>query len=129
MVNALKRSEITSMTPAQATEIVRWQYPSPYEFYNTPESALDESLKEIIDDNGMDYYAVLDESGALFGMYEYSFPEGFIEIERVNRTSYGNPVTFIVMAIVDIIHLRKTGIKGQEGTKVIFQKDGRSNER
>ncbi len=149
--------KIEPMNRDYALEYTKWEYASPYEFYNTPPSGIGETMDEILGDSGMDYYSVLDEDGSLFGMYEYSFhgkimeiglgirPElcgqgygkdfvrqcisfgrekyaytdvirlmvadfntraihlyrsvGFVETDRINKVSFGKPVTFIVMEL------------------------------
>lgn len=71
---------IEPMSRDHASEYIGWEYASPYEFYNIPLSCFDEAMDEISGDNGMDYYSVLDEDAVLFGMFEFSFPDGIMEI-------------------------------------------------
>lgn len=73
-------SDIVPMDGARAREYLAWEYPPPYAFYNTPPHALAQALAEIEEDNGMDFYAVLDDTGAMVGMFEYKFPAGVMEI-------------------------------------------------
>jgi len=149
--------QIEKMNQKQAAEYIQWKYTPPYEFYNIPQSVCEESMLEIFDDNGIDFYSVLDECENLFGMYEYSFNEdamtiglgirpefcgmghgrkflehcisfgrkrynytgkvrlmvvdfnsravhlyksmGFSETQRIEKLSYGKPVTFIIMEL------------------------------
>ena len=72
--------QMIRMNREQAIESIQWRYPAPYAFYNTPESGFDEALSEAMEDNGMDFYSVLDDAGGLFGLFEYSFAEGIMEI-------------------------------------------------
>ena len=71
---------IELMSREHALEYIRWEYAPPYEFYNVPASGFEETMDEILGDSGMDYYSVLDADGLLFGMYEYSFHDGIMEI-------------------------------------------------
>ncbi|MCM3609740.1 GNAT family N-acetyltransferase [Planococcus sp. MERTA32b] len=52
------------MTESIATEILKWRYPYPYDFYNN--TVNDESMSEILDGT---YRAVRSEKGELFGFY------------------------------------------------------------
>lgn len=67
------------MDRAQAAAYLSWRYGPPYEFYNTPPACLDEAMAEIFS-GGSDYYAVLDGGGGLYGIFEYAFPDGVMEI-------------------------------------------------
>lgn len=149
--------KIEPMDEQRAFEYIKWQYDEPYVFYNIPLSGVEETIAEVKGDNGIDFYSVLDDNNTLFGMYEYSFDKGimniglgirpdlcgrgngrtfvrdcisygrkkyayiglirlmvvdfnvraihlyhamgFVETKRVNRLSYGVPVTFIVMEL------------------------------
>lgn len=76
----MRRMQIQRMSPARAQEYISWEYAPPDTFYNIAPEGRKESLKEIFDDNGMDFYVVLQDDGTLFGIYVYSFPEGVMEI-------------------------------------------------
>ncbi len=93
--------EIVKMDRARAEEYLAWRYDPPYEFYNTPPHALEETLAEILCDNGIHYFSVLDES-LLFGMYEYSFEGGAMEIGlgiRPQSTGQGKGRAFVESCI------------------------------
>ena len=75
-----KAMQIQQMSRDHAIESIHWTYLHPYTFYNTPDDAFDEALCEIMENKGMDYYSVLDETGRLFGLFEYSFDGGVMEI-------------------------------------------------
>ncbi|AMV60350.1 Ribosomal-protein-alanine acetyltransferase [Pediococcus damnosus] len=73
-------ARIVKMTTQQANEYLDWQYSEPYTFYNFPTSVnridlLNELLAGI-----SDYYAILDDADQLFGIYEYQFHNGILEI-------------------------------------------------
>lgn len=72
--------KIVKMSKDHAASYLNWKYEKPYEFYNTPLHARDEAYAEIFDDNGVDFFSVLDEKEDLFGIYEYSFSKGIMEI-------------------------------------------------
>lgn len=71
---------IIPMTREQADEYLRWHYDAPYEFYNTPPQSYDENMSEIFDDNGDDFFSVLNDEDQLFGMFEFSFPDSVMGI-------------------------------------------------
>lgn len=52
------------MTNTDATEILEWRYPYPYDFYNNELD--DESMSEMLEGT---YHAVRTETGDLFGFY------------------------------------------------------------
>lgn len=91
-------TRVIPMTRAQAHTYLQWVYPEPYTFYNTPPSAYPESLDEIFAPNGMDYFSVLDAGDALFGIFEYSFAQGWMELGlgiRPEDTSKGLGAAFV----------------------------------
>jgi [ribosomal protein S18]-alanine N-acetyltransferase len=69
------------MTPADAEEIARWEYPEPYCFYDAAADAGD--LAELLDPalRGEEYVSVDDGSGALVGFFQFEArPPDAIEI-------------------------------------------------
>lgn len=95
--------KIERMNYAEALEYTAWQYAPPYTFYNIPAEAQEETLGEIFAEAGAgQYYAVLDDSGELFGMYEYSFSNGTMEIGlgiAPQHCGQGNGVEFVEQCI------------------------------
>ncbi|PGS48677.1 GNAT family N-acetyltransferase [Bacillus sp. AFS041924] len=55
---------IKKMTETYATEILNWNYPAPYDFYNNKLSK--EALEELL---GNTYFAVTDQNELLIGFY------------------------------------------------------------
>jgi len=93
---------IEVMSHEHALEYIGWSYAPPYEFYNIPPTGFEEALEEIQGDNGMDFYSVLDEDGALFGMYEYSFSDEIMEIGlgiRPDKCGRGHGKNFVMRCI------------------------------
>ncbi|MFD1393669.1 GNAT family N-acetyltransferase [Lacticaseibacillus jixianensis] len=72
-------TEIRYMNRPEAKAYLEWTYAAPYEFYNIPAAEHAAEMDEIFAEDGDDYYSALD-GDALIGMYEYSFPEGVMEI-------------------------------------------------
>ncbi|WP_412989587.1 GNAT family N-acetyltransferase [Pediococcus siamensis] len=73
-------TQIMPMNAQQANAYLNWQYPEPYTFYNFPPSiSRSELLNEILNGNS-DYFSVLDKQDRLFGIYEYQFHNGIMEI-------------------------------------------------
>ena len=72
-------TEIRYMNRPEAKEYLQWNYPVPYEFYNIPAAAHVDEMANIFADDGDDYYSVL-EDDTLIGMYEFSFPDGVLEL-------------------------------------------------
>ena len=54
--------KIIFLDEAHAREIAKWQYPSPYDFYNFHDN--DETVKELLEES---YYSVFDEQEELIG--------------------------------------------------------------
>lgn len=94
--------KIEPMNLNHAQEYTQWKYASPYEFYNIPPSGIEETMDEILGDNGMDYYSVLDEDDVLFGMYSYSYQDKIMEIGlgiRPERCGQGSGKCFLRQCI------------------------------
>ncbi|WP_373600203.1 GNAT family N-acetyltransferase [Paraclostridium bifermentans] len=72
--------KIVEMNKEQADSYINWKYDYPYEFYNIPEYAIEETLEEIFEDDSTHYFAVLDDEGKLFGVYSYIFKLDKVEI-------------------------------------------------
>lgn len=73
-------ARIMKMTAQQANTYLNWQYPEPYTFYNFPPSiSRSELLNELLASNS-DYFSILDDDNQLFGIYEYQFHNGVMEI-------------------------------------------------
>lgn len=79
-MNAPTTFRIIPMTREHANESFYWHYDTPYEFYNTPLQHYNENMSEIFDDNGTDFFAALDDEDQLFGTFDFSFPDGMMEI-------------------------------------------------
>lgn len=72
---------VKKMNRQEAETYLRWHYPAPYEFYNTPVPFYEESLAEILDNQeGELFFAVyLEES--LYGIFSYQLlADGRMEI-------------------------------------------------
>lgn len=95
-------ARIMKMTAQQANTYLNWQYPEPYTFYNFPPSiSRSELLNELLASNS-DYFSILDDDNQLFGIYEYQFHNGVMEIGlgiRPEDTGKGYGTQFVNQCI------------------------------
>ena len=102
MSNDITKRTIVKMNEIQANTYVNWIYEKPYDFYNIPQFGIREAILEIFEDNGMNYFSVLDEDGRLFGVYEYTFKSDMMEIGfgiRPEDTGKGFGQDFVIDCI------------------------------
>lgn len=91
-------TKIVNMTASQANTYLDWKYTEPYTFYNFPSSINRSDLLNEIFNGTSDYFSVLDENDKLFGIYEYQFHNGVMEIGlgiRPEDTGKGYGVPFV----------------------------------
>jgi ribosomal-protein-alanine N-acetyltransferase len=89
---------IRPMSDASAQAISNWQYPKPYDFYNS--TADEDDLAELLDagKRGDQYYEVLDTDRALVGFFQFKHEQQPLEIGlglRPDLTGRGLGLEFV----------------------------------
>jgi [ribosomal protein S18]-alanine N-acetyltransferase len=89
---------IRPMSDTSAHAIANWQYPEPYDFYNS--TADEDDLAELLDATrrGDQYYEVLDDGGALIGSFQFKLEKEPLEIGlglRPDLTGQGLGLGFV----------------------------------
>lgn len=95
-------AHIVKMTTQHAATYLDWRYPEPYTFYNFPVSVSRTELLNELSTSTNDYYAILDDHENLFGIYEYQFHNGILEIGfgiRPEDTGKGYDKQFVQQCI------------------------------
>jgi [ribosomal protein S18]-alanine N-acetyltransferase len=89
---------IRPMSDSSAHAIANWQYPEPYDFYNS--TADEDDLAELLDADrrGNQYYEVLDDGGTLIGSFQFKLEKEPLEIGlglRPDLTGQGLGLAFV----------------------------------
>ncbi len=94
---------VVKMSTENAYACLEWKYLGAMSVYNCPINNYEQAVNDIIEkSNGLEYYAVYDSFGTFFGLYNYMYIDGILQVGfRINPTKMGRGYTksFVMQSI------------------------------